>query len=90
MNRIQFLRHVAHASPSRKTTIYGVNHIHFFLDCLVPPAIFADDTKLYVAQSSDPLSPLSLALYVVANLAALFKNAEQYPLGMTLPTFLTL
>ena len=34
-------------------------------DCLVPPVqakVFADDTKLYVAHSSDSLSPLSLSL----------------------------
>ena len=34
-------------------------------DCLVPPVqakIFADDTKLYVAHSSDSISPLSLSL----------------------------
>ena len=34
-------------------------------DCLVPPVqakVFADDTKLYVAHSSDSISPLSLSL----------------------------
>ena len=40
-------------------------YINDFPDCLVPPVqakIFADDTKLYVAHSSDSISPLSLSL----------------------------
>ena len=40
-------------------------YINDLPDCLVPPVqakIFADDTKLYVAHSSDSISPLSLSL----------------------------
>ena len=40
-------------------------YINDLPDCLEPPVqakIFADDTKLYVAHSSDSISPLSLSL----------------------------
>ena len=51
-------------------------------DCLAQAKIFADDTKLYVAHSSDSVSPLSLALsnfctwsQKAGNLILLFRNA---------------